>query len=750
MSSNRIYKISLLTTLFIFVFSTFVPALSYAQPEAVSEGDWEYMHGNSWGHNNSPQTQINSENVDELEVKWMFPIGASNQAPGVLSDLSPPEGSATPPIVKDGIVYILTGWLNLYAIDMETGKEVWSYQYEVDIDEAAERLPITPGGPHLHGFRYWAAEDALMVPGMACDYRIVDANTGEEKYTIGPWCADIPGSIYPYAGWKLGLGTAVLGTYEAGRMIIGGQGGTEPGTGQEGRGHLWAIDMDNPDQVMWRVFNQPPQDRPVNDWALEECDIGWFFTIPCSQVRSEAPAVLENDWQMVPGEAVHWSTGTTSMWGQPSVDEDTGLVYVNTGNVSPFFYTEYRPGPNLYSAVLQAIDMNTGQREWWVQDVPRDPWDYDCNWSGMLIDDTSLGKVWVKGCKLGFLYVLDAATGENIHYIDVRQDMDPRGGLKRTDQLGAKEPLDPLDEFLMKEWVMRDDYPAPPAFTLVPGWFHGTFGSDPAYNDGTVFHFVESVQAIVTSWAWPELPEMVEVGQSLGGSSWPVGNATIVARDLVTGDVKWTNFFPWSNVRAFPTITGGVLIVPLPDGVMRFYDEDDGELLREMNLGGPMIIGSSVGQDSNGDSKIFVLLGMPTFGGPGFDVGPNIPGTLVGIGLNERAAAEVRTTTVTTTTTTTTRLTTTTTTTTTRTTATTTTVTTATTRTVTSTSATTVTTTLAPQTVTTTQQAPAQTVTTTQEVTEEVGLPATGTYAAVAVAVIAIIAAAVLVTRKQS
>jgi hypothetical protein len=743
MINGKKYKITLLTTLFIFMLSTIVPALTFAQPEAVSGKDWEHIHGNSWGHNNSPQTQINAGNVDALEVKWMFPIGGSSLSPTFISDLGATEGTPVPPIIKDGVVYILTGWLRIYAVNMETGKaDVWDedYQYEVDIDDAAERLPIDPAGPHMHGWRYWAKEDALLMPGMACDYKVIDAQTGEEKYTIGPWCTNIPGSIYPYRGWKMGLGTAELGTYEAGELFIGGQGGTEPGTLKEGRGHLWAIDMNNPDQVVWRVWNQPPQDRPVDDWALQECDVGWFFTIPCSEVRAESPTVLDNDWQMNPGETVHWSTGTTSMWGQPSIDEDTGYVYVNTGNVSPFFYTEYRPGPNLYSAVLMAVDMNTGQRAWWVQDVPRDPWDYDCNWSGMLVDDTSLGKVWVKGCKIGWLHVRDAITGDTVHYIEVRQDMDDRGGLKRTDQLGAVEPLDPHDEFIMKEWVMRDTYPAPPAFQLVPGWWHGTFGTDPAYNDGNVIHYIESVQATVTEWAWPELPELVEEGQSLGGSNWPTGNATIVSRDLVTGEVNWTNFFPWSNVRAFPTVTGSMVIAPHPDGILRFYDEDNGELLREMNLGGPMIIGSTIGMDSAGDAKIFVNLGNPTFGGPGFDVGSNIPGTVVAIGLNERAAAQVRTTTVTTTATTTT-------TTTTRiTTATTTTVTTATTQTVTTTARVTTTSTLAAQTETVTSQAAAQTV--TAEVTEEVGLSSTITYAAIAVAVIAVIAAAVLTTRK--
>jgi hypothetical protein len=172
-----------------------------------------------------------------------------------------------------------------------------------------------------------------------------------------------------------------------------------------------------------------------------------------------------------------------------------------------------------------------------------------------------------------------------------------------------------------------------------------------------------------------------------------------MARDLVTGELKWQWFYEWSPVRAFPVVTGDMVIAGFSDGMMRFFDKDNGQLMKELNVGAGMLVGPSVGKDSNGDTKIFAVIG--TAWGPGqfvFDRS-STSGTLV-----ERAAAQVRTTTSTVTATTT--------------------------------------------TVQTTTTATTSVVSVTEEVTEEVGLSSTITYAAIAVAVIAVIAAAVLATRK--
>ena len=700
------YKITLLMTLSIFVFSTFVPALIYAGPVADSASNWEYMNGDSWGGNNSPQTQMNRDNADAFEVKWIYPIGGSTLAPDAIQAVNPGGDATVTPIVVDGTVYVLTNYLGLFAIDAETGRQLWSYQYTVDIDDAVERLPISVGAPHLHGFRYWSTDDVILVPGLACEYVGVDAKTGEEKWTTDPYCTDVAGSIRPYIMGGMGMGTATMGTYEKGRMFITGMRGTEWIADAQGRSFVTGIDMDTK-QVVWRVFNQPPQDRPDVDWALHECDVGWFgqgegVAVPCSDVPE---SILKNDWLEDPNEPTSMFNSVTAMWGQPLVDEDTGYVYVATGNANPFFYTNYRPGPNLYAVTLQAIDTTVGQRVWWLQDTPRDPWDYDCNWSGFLSDDTALGKVYVKGCKIGYLNVLDAATGEVIHRTDIHNDADSRIGHKSNceDTIGICEPLDIFSKEEIIDWPgpLYDESSAYDTPLLVsPGWWHGSFGSGISYDDGVTYHFAQKSPLIIDEFLDP----FFNPGSPPDRDRDQQSNATLMARDLVTGELKWQWFYEWSPVRAFPVVTGDMVIAGFSDGMMRFFDKDNGQLMKELNVGAGMLVGPSVGKDSNGDTKIFAVIG--TAWGPGqfvFDRS-STSGTLVAVGLSERAAAQVRTTTSTVTATTT--------------------------------------------TVQTTTTATTSVVSVTEEVTEEVGLSSTITYAAIAVAVIAVIAAAVLATRK--
>ena len=79
---NRKYMINFKTiiTITILTFSTILPAMAFAGPLDTSAKDWVYVNGNSWGHNYSPQTQLNTDNVNDLEVKWIFPLEGSSSA----------------------------------------------------------------------------------------------------------------------------------------------------------------------------------------------------------------------------------------------------------------------------------------------------------------------------------------------------------------------------------------------------------------------------------------------------------------------------------------------------------------------------------------------------------------------------------------------------------------------------------------------------------------------------------------------
>jgi outer membrane protein assembly factor BamB len=718
---SKIIRISLLTVIALLSFSTFVPAFVYAAPMGVTAQDWLNPNGNSWAHGYSPENQITVNNADALEVKWIFPIQMAST--GAVEAIAVNEGSTTPPIVKNGQVFITTNYLRTYAVDAKNGKLQWTHDYVIDTDELESRIPIQLGGilnAHLHGISFWDDGNAVLVNGMACDFFGIDADTGDTSFWIKDLCTDVPGNIYVYR-----QGTAVtdgLAVWEKGEQFIFVLPGAMHSTAYVGdaRHVMMGIDMDT-EQVMWRVFNFPPQDVPTQDWALQECDIGFFRDIPCSDVAAVAPENLEWDWSQ-PGETPSVFGGVTANWGAtPAIDEDTGILYTQTGNQGPYTYIGATPGPRLYGSTIMAIDLEEGKRIWWNQPMPRDPYDYDCNWDGILADVPGLGKVYMKGCKEGLLQVLDAATGEPIYIKDVVDEQISWGQITSAaasegSEGGVKYHLmDPFSFYDMREMTSPEgsNYCDKPCVTY-PYWFNGIFGTDMTYDPetGTLYHYAVALQVTIE-----DSPAPVEGAGSMSISSgYPIQNTSIVARDVASGDVKWTWYYDLSFIRGHMLVTSELLYTPTPEGVLRIFNKDSGQLLREMTVGSEMMVGLTSGQDSDGNQKIFTIIGTGTTQFSG--ILPSNPGTLIALGLSDRAAQDI-TTTVTTTATT------------------------------TATTSTTLTTTSATTSVSTSTVTSATTSTVTSEVTEETGLPAEITYAAVAVAVIAIIAAAFLMMRKR-
>ncbi len=694
-------------------FSILIPALAYAEPMATSAKDWQYTNVNSWGWNYSPENQITTDNVDQLEVKWIFPL--QSKTTGAVQAIALNEGSTTPPLVVDGKVFVSTSYLRLYAIDAKTGKQIWAHNYVINPDDVQARLPLLLGNilnVHQHGITYWEGGNAVMINGMACDFYGVDADTGETSFWVQDLCVDVPGNLYKYRQGT--ANTDGIAIYEKGNQFIYVLPGAMHSTIYSGdaRNVMMGIDMDS-HQVQWRVFNFPPQDVPTKDWALQECDTGYFRDIPCSDVAAAAPENLEWDWSQ-PGEPPNIYGGVTASWGStPAVDEDTGIMYTQTGNQGPYSYIGTTPGPRLYGSTIMAIDLNEGKRIWWVQPMPRDPYDYDCNWAGVLADVPGLGKVYAKGCKEGRLHVIDAETGVPLMVIDVIDEQYEWGQITIAGTLEPPEggikyhTMDPFSYYDMREMVSPDNsmYCGRPC-EAYPSWSNGLFRTDMTYDPdtGVLYHYAMAAGRTIL-----ESPPPTEGGSTLISARPVVRNDTIVARDLATGEVIWTWYYDPGDVRAHMVVTKELLYTGFPDGHIRFFEKNAGLLLHELNVGSDVMIGLTTGQDSDGNQKIFTILGSGV--GPTV-IQPITPGTVIAIGLSERAVDGVRTTTVTTT----------------------------------SISRTTVTTTSATTLVST---APAITTTVTSEVTEEVGLPAEITYAAVAVAVIATIAAAVLMMRRR-
>ncbi|MCL5317503.1 MAG: hypothetical protein M1503_04465 [Thaumarchaeota archaeon] len=743
--------ITILASLILSIIST---SFAYAAPLANTEKDWQYLNGNSWGWNYSPQTQINNDNVKNLEVKWIFPLASKSSS--AIQALSINEGSSTPPIVRNGRVFVTTNYLRTYAIDAASGKQKWVHDYTINQQDIEKRLPmLLPNNAgalgilnaHLHGIKYWEKGDALLINGMACDFYGINATSGKTSFWVKDLCKDVPGNLYKYR-----QGTASqdgVGTYDSGNQFIF----VLPGSmhsyiyNGDARHVMMGVDM-NTKQITWRVFSFPPQDKPTKDWALQECNIGFFLTTPCSEVAAKVPQNLEWDWAQ-PDQTPSIYGGVTANWGgQLVVDEETGILYTQTGNQGPYTYVGATPGPRLYGSTIMAIDLNAGKRVWWLQPFPRDPYDYDCNWGGILADVQGLGKVYMKGCKEGRLYVMDANTGKPHYVVDVVNEQVSWGqigqaALKEPYQGGVRYHLTNISShYDMREMLSPDNstYCGRPC-ELYPYFLNGIFATDMSYDPGTqtVYHYASALQAQLV-----DSPPPKEGGSVSITKQYPKTNTTIVARDAATGKVKWTWFYDVAQQRSHMLVTPTLLFTGFVDGYMRFFDKNSGKLIHEMNLGSDLKIGVTTGQDSKGKQMIFTIVGSGASA-----IVPSMPGTVIGIGLSDRVSGgspggAQQTTTVTTTAAATTITSTATTTSTSVSTSITTSATT-----VTTTSATTVVSTASAKTVTSTATEPAQTQTVTQSVTETTGLQPEITYAAIGIAVIAVIAAGVLATRRR-
>ena len=647
------HNLNLFLSIVILLFFLFTPALVNAEPLATSSKDWQYVNGNSWAWNYSPETKINKNNIQNIEVKWVFPLGSKSLAPSGLQAIPLTEGSSAPPIVSDGVVYVTTNFLKTYAIDAKTGKEIWTHDYNIDLGDIGRRLPIEisdprVGGAHLHGFRYWAGGDAILIYGMACDFYGLDAKMGTEKIWVKDLCLNIPGNIYKYqlGGFESVNGANNIGTYEKGHQfifILSSSSITRVPI-LASRHVSMGIDMSNY-QVLWRVFSQPPNDAFSEDWALQECDNGFFQTYPCRDVAAKNLAGLKWDWAFPNEKPSRWG-GVAANWGQPVIDEDTGVLYTQTGNQSPYGNMTMTPGPRLYGSTIMAIDLNQGKRIWWVQPFPRDPYDYDCNWSGILAEVPTLGKVYVKGCKEGFLYFIDTKTGKPLYTVDVVKEQVSWGQVTAA---AAKEPTqggvryhltDPFSYTNLREWrsIADGKYCSLPC-SVYPHFYNGIFGTDMSYDPETqtLYHYAAGLQVtIVGESPYVEGQLLVDI------RILPATNTTIVARNIITGEVKWTWFYPSGMQRSHLVVTPDMLFTGFTDGHIKFFDKNNGNILHDINLGSEITVGVTTGEDTDGNQKLFTMVGTRI---------NNIPGNLVALGLPEKKDSVINTTTLTSTTT---------------------------------------------------------------------------------------------------
>lgn len=610
-------------------------------PAFANEGaNWEYINFDSNGSNFNPQNQVNMENVQLLELKWAYPIPPIDATAiniegyyGVRFH----EGSTTPPIIVNGTVYIITNYYRLVAINASTGNILWTFQYKADLAEARRKLPLAGVAGHLHGFYY--IDGNLIFPGVKCDVVAVDALTGKLSWTLEDYCADIPGNSGLYGG----VFSYPPALYRNGNILIVQSSLMD---GIAGRGFVAGYDYSSK-QLRWRFYTAPPAGGD-EDWAVRVRDKVWIQGVRATEIPVE---MLKNDWGdlgmlQFQGRSP-WGVfydnrisraGTGTVWGQMAVDEETGIVYFGVSQATPGYNATYRPGPNLFSNSVVALNAKDGELVWAHQTTTHDLWDWDCGWN-IVLGKIGMRKTIFKACKNGILYAFDASNGEIIWYFNApsfrRSDYTPfhansklDSGPKDNSVIGNWDPRKP--ETFQRRW---QNWPS-----KEPTWqnptANGGIESDIACDGNSIY------VATYNFWGYLQVSSTEGIF-NLGGFYIPApeprkGNTTIWAIDAETGKPRWSFNIHGVGHRGGLTVSGGVLYIASPDGNLYALNTLTGKLLFKRFFGERLNIPPTIGANKEGKVMLFQVSGGTAFANTFHGaVGAPVPGALMAFGLPE-------------------------------------------------------------------------------------------------------------------
>lgn len=394
-------------------FGLAAPALAGAVDDArlrdaaQESGNW-LSYGRDYGQQRySPLTQINRETIGRLVPKWIYQTGttASFQAT---------------PIVVDGVLYLSMPFDHVAAIDAASGRELWRYEHQ-------RRTPKMCCGPASRGVA--VAYGKVFIGTVDARLIALDAASGKPVWDVAVATDEGPtesvgqldagkAATRPSATGSTGIGVNMAPLVVDGKVIVG----------ITGVGYGLHLEAETPNAPVGTVVGFAGRYGRPGFYAAFDAQTGrrvWQFdTVPASgwegSFRSTTPdgVALPRDPAREQAELGKYPDaaryGGGSAWTTPAYDAVSGLLYVGIGNPSPQMDDRSRPGDNLYTVSLAALDAGTGTLKWHFQQVPHDLWGYDVASPPLLFElPTDKGPVAAVGqaSKLGWFYAHERRSG---------------------------------------------------------------------------------------------------------------------------------------------------------------------------------------------------------------------------------------------------------------------------------------------------------------------------------------------------
>jgi alcohol dehydrogenase (cytochrome c) len=427
------------------------------------------------------------------------------------------------PILADGVMYVTEAPNTVVALDAKTGRMFWQYQHTPAADAVLCCGAVNRGVAILGDTLFMGTLDAKLVA--------IDARSGRPV-----WKKEL--ADYR-AGYSLTLSPLIIRN----KVLVGTAGG-EFGI----RGFVAAYDASTGNEI-WRFNTIPSPGEPGHD-----------------------------SW-----ESDAWKTGGGSSWLTGSYDPDLNLTYWGIGNPGPDWNPAQRPGDNLYTNCVVALDADTGRLKWYFQFTPHDGADWDAVQIPVLVDADWNGRprkllYWAN--RNGFFYVLDRTTGEFL-----------RGApfVKQNWATGLDRKGRPLPAAL------------PDGAPVFPGVQGGTNWYSPSYSPRTGLFYVsawDNYSSVFTRQSASHVPGQRFVGGRARSGTPPLrrgplntwteeaGHGSVIAIQPATGERKWRYDMHDVTDAGILTTASDLLFSGGREGYFFALDARSGALLWKTSVGG--------------------------------------------------------------------------------------------------------------------------------------------------------------------
>ncbi len=536
------------------------PAFKAAELASQPRDGWYTNGGSVLNQRYSPLTQINKSNVGQMKAVWRASLRGSG--------MSPRAGNQAQPLVYGGVVYIMTGDNDAFAISVDTGQVLWEYKAGIDPKVARPCCSWVGRGLGLGDGKVFIGQlDAQLVA--------LDQTSGKVLWSVQ---AEDP---------KLGYAIASAPVYYNG-LVITGFAGSDLGT----RGRLKAYDAKD-GKLKWTFYTVPAPGEPGHETWPQGSDV--------------------------------WKYGGAAIWQTPAIDPELGLIYFSTANPGPVLNGNLRKGDNLFSVSVVAIDAKTGKYRWHFQQVHHDIWDYDSPNPVILFDARYNGqprKGIAQAAKTGWVYILDRVTGKPlIGIVETPVMQEPQQHTSPT------QPF-PIGDAIVPQFIDI----APEGFELInEGRIFTPFTKTPAvwkplaavnwppssYDPETNLMYICATDSLWGAQGGdPDYP--VEPGALYSGS--------IVARfaaprrgvfavvNLTTNRIAWRQQWVDQCYSGSIVTAGGLVFVGRNDGRLTALDKSNGKKLWEFQTDGGVNAPAST-FEYKGKQYVVVLAGGTALAG---------------------------------------------------------------------------------------------------------------------------------------